>query len=156
VKFKMGFVFGCVSVAIMVPTVSAQPVGPRSALCTKLQKSVAEATGMDLPKVKSWDTKGQTLRCIYSPATGTQGFYFELPDGEAKKLAERHESYAKDPNKMMTALTELPELGRGAFRANSGGLILVYGLAKKQLLVVGGTGKPDVEVKLWKRIAGEL
>jgi len=153
---RMGFVVGFVSVALTLPAASAPAAGLRSALCNKLQKSVAEVTAMAVTKVSSWDTKGQPLRCIYAPETGTQRFYFELPDGDAKKLGEWHANFAKSSNKTMTALTDLPELGPGAFRANFGGAILVHGLAKKQLLIVGGTSKPDVEVQLWKRIASEL
>jgi hypothetical protein len=153
---RMGFVVVVAFVALTVPATSAPAAGPRSALCNTLQKSVAEVTGLALTKVSSWDTKGQPLRCIYAPQTGTNRFYFELPDGDAKKLAEWHASFAKSSNKTTTALTDLPELGAGAFRANSGGIILVHGLAKKQLLVVGGTAKPDVEVQLWKRIASGL
>ena len=154
-NLKMGVLIGCVSGALASPAAFAGATGPRSELCNKLQKSVAEATGMDITKVSSWDNKGQTLRCIYEPATGWRGFYFELPDGDAKKLAERRADYAKGP-KMMTALTDLPELGPGAFRASWGGQLIVQGLAKKRLLVVGGTEKPEVEIRLWKRIAGEL
>jgi hypothetical protein len=56
----------------------------------------------------------------------------------------------------MTDLTDLPELGPGAFRANEGGAVHVNGLTKKGLLKVVGSFKADVEVQLWKRIASEL
>jgi hypothetical protein len=152
---RIGFLIGCVSIALTSPAASAAAVGPRSALCNKLQKSVAEVTGKALTKVKSLDVKGNPLRCMYSPEEGWQGVYFELPDGDAKKLAEWRANFATGP-KTMTDLTDLPELGPGAFRANSGGVVAVHGLAKKRLLTVGGSFKADVEVQLWKRIASEL
>jgi hypothetical protein len=152
---KIGFLIGCVSMALTSPAASAPATGPRSELCNRLQKSVAEVTEMALTKVSSWDTKGQPLRCIYSPEEGWQGFYFELPEGDAKKLAEWRANFATSP-KTLTALTDLPELGPGAFRATAGGVIAVHGLAKKRLLIVGGTAKPDVEVKLWKKVSSEL
>jgi hypothetical protein len=152
---RTGFLIGCVSIALTSPAASAQAVGPRSELCNKLQKSVAEVTGKAFKKARSLDVKGNPLLCIYSPEQGWQGVNFELPDGDAKKLAEFRANFAKGP-KTMTDLTDLPELGPGAFRANEGGLVHVLGLAKKQLLIVRGGFKADVEVKLWKRIASEL
>ena len=92
---------------------------------------------------------------MYSPEEGWQGVAFELPDGDAKQLAEWRANFAKGPKKM-TELTDLPELGPGAFRANAGGVVSVHGLAKKRLLIVSGSFKADVEVQLWKRIASEL
>ena len=152
---RIGFLIGWVSIALTSPAASAAAVGPRSELCNKLQKSVAEVTGKALTKVKSLDVKGNPLLCIYSPEQGWQGINFELPDGDAKKLAEWRANFAKGP-KTMTDLTDLPELGPGAFRANEGGVVAVHGLAKKQLLIVKGSFKADVEVRLWKRIASEL
>ena len=152
---RIGFLIGCVSIALTSPGASAAAVGPRSELCNKLQKSVAEVTGKALTKVKSLDVKGNPLLCIYSPEEGWQGVSFELPDGDAKTLAGWRANYAKGP-KTMTDLTDLPELGPGAFRANAGGAVAVHGLAKKRLLTVKGSFKADVEVQLWKRIASEL
>ena len=155
-NLRTGFLIGCVSIALTSSAASAAAVGPRSELCNKLQKSVAEVTGKALTQVKSLDVKGVPLRCMYSPVEGWQGVYFELPDGDAKKLAEWRANFAKDANKTMTDLTDLPELGPGAFRGNEGGLVHVCGLAKKGLLIVRGGFKADVEVQLWKRIASEL
>ena len=59
---RIGFLIGCVSIALTSPAVSAPAVGPRSELCNKLQKSVAEVTGKALTKVKSLDVKGNPLR----------------------------------------------------------------------------------------------
>jgi hypothetical protein len=152
---RIGFLVGCVSIALTSPTASAQAVGPRSELCNKLQKAVAEVTGKAFKQAKSLDVKGNPLLCIYSPEQGWQGVNFELPDGDAKKLAALRADYAKGP-KTMTALTNLPQLGPGAFRATEGGLFKVFGLAKKGLLIVRGAFPADVEVQLWKRIASEL
>jgi hypothetical protein len=157
-NLKVGFVVGCVSVAVASPATAdfIKATGPRSELCNKLQKTVTEVTGMEVAKVTSLDVAGAPLKCIYAPKEGWQRFNFELPDGDAKKLAEWRANYAKGP-KMMTALTDLPELGPGAFRASSGGGLFVHGLAKKRLLIVGGTSaKPEVEINLWKKIAAEL
>ena len=44
---RIGFLIGCVSIALTSPAASAAGVGPRSELCNKLQKSVAEVTGKD-------------------------------------------------------------------------------------------------------------
>jgi hypothetical protein len=152
---RIGFLIGCVSIALTSPAASADAVGPRAELCNKMQKSVAEVTGKAFKKARAMDVKGHPLLCIYSPEEGWQGVNFELPDGDAKKLAEMRANFAKGP-KMMTALTDLPELGPGAFRANEGGAVHVLGLAKKGLLIVRGGFKADVEVQLWKRIASEL
>ena len=153
-NLRTGFLIGCVSIALTSPAASAEAVGPRSALCDKMQKSVAEVTGKAFKKDRAVDVKGNPLICIYSPEEGWQGVKFELPDGDAKKLAEWRANFATGP-KTMTALTDLPELGPGAFRANEGGVVKVHGLAKKQLLIVAGGFKADVEVQLWKRIASE-
>jgi hypothetical protein len=153
---RIGFLIGCVSIALTSPAASADAVGPRSELCNKLQKTVAEVTGKAFKPAKSLDVKGHPLLCIYSPQEGWQGVNFELPDGGAKKLAEWRANFAKAPNKMSTDFKDLPELGPGAFRGNEGGLVHVHGLAKKGLLVVRGGFKADVEVQLWKRIASEL
>jgi len=154
-NLRTGFLIGCVSIALTSSAASAAAVGPRSELCNKLHKSVAEVTGKALPQVTSLDVKGVPLRCMYEPVEGWQGVYFELADRDAKKLAEWRANFAKDATKS-TDLTDLPELGPGAFRANFGGNVSVYGLAKKGLLKVGGGFKADVEVQLWKRIASEL
>jgi hypothetical protein len=153
---RIGFLIGCVSIALTSPGASADAVGPRSELCNKLRKTVAEVTGKAFKPARSLDVKGHPLLCTYSPEEGWQGVNFELPDGDAKKLAEWRANFAKSPNKTMTGLTDLPELGPGAFRANEGGLVHVHGLAKKGLLIVRGGFKADVEVQLWKRIASEL
>ena|SRR5437763_1747718 len=152
---RIGFLIGCVSIALTSPAASAAAVGPRSELCDKMQKSVAEVTGKAFKKARAVDVKGNPLICIYSPEEGWQGVKFELPDGDAKKLAEWRANFAKGP-KTMTDLTDLPELGPGAFRASEGGAVHVDGLTKKGLLIVTGSFKADVEVKLWKRIASEL
>jgi hypothetical protein len=155
-NLKAGLVMGCVSVALASPAAFAGATGPRSELCNKMQKTVAEVTGMEVAKVSSLDVAGHPLKCMYAPKEGWQRFSFELPDGDAKKLAEWRANYAKGP-KMMTALTDLPELGPGAFRASSGGGLFVHGLAKKRLLIVAGTSaKPEVEIELWKKVAAQL